>query len=116
MDTYIGELYGSGWAAEQAETQFQGDGSCHLLAALLLSETIQHSLYTAKKLLYCIFLDAKSAYDKILTESVVKQAYLAGTRDHGLLYLNNRLKNRKTFIEYNKTLMGPITDTLESRS
>ena len=112
LDTYIGELYGSGWADQQAETQFQGEGSCHSLAALLLTEAIQHSTFTLKQPLYCLFLDAKSAYDKILTESVIKQAYLAGTQDHGLLYLNHRLKNRKTFIEYNKVLMGPISDKL----
>ena len=59
-----------------------------------------------------ILLDAQSAYDKILIESVVKQAFLAGTKDQGLMYINNRLKNRKTYCEFNKTLMGPINDKL----
>ena len=31
---------------------------------------------------------------------------------HGLIYLDNRLKNRKTFVEWDKILMGPIHDLL----
>ena len=47
LDKYVGGLCESGWAAAQAETQFQGTGSSHELAALLLTETIQHSLFPA---------------------------------------------------------------------
>jgi hypothetical protein len=96
----------------QADTQFQGTGSSHELAALLLTESIQFSLFSAKKPLFVIFLDAKSAFDKILREIVIKNAYLAGSQDQGLVYLDNRLKFRKTFIEWDKTLMGPICDKL----
>ena len=57
-------------------------------------------------------MDAKSAFDKILAEFCIRSAYLAGSDGHGLLYLNNRLKNRQTFIEWDKTLMGPVRDKL----
>ena len=34
MDTYLVELYNTGWSAAQAPTQFQGDNSSHDLATL----------------------------------------------------------------------------------
>ena len=112
LDKYIGSLYESGWAEKQAATQFQGPGSSHELAALLLTETVQHSLFTAMRPLFVLLLDAKSAFDKILAEFIIKNAFLAGSRGQGLLYLADRLKNRKTFVEWNKCLMGPIQDLL----
>ena len=112
LDKYIGSLYESGWAAVQAETQFQGSGSSHELAALLLTETIQFSLFSAKKPLYVIMLDAKSAFDKILMEFIIRNAFLAGSRGQGLLYLADRLSNRLTHVEWDKCLMGPIADLL----
>ena len=112
LDKYIGGLYESGWAAVHAETQFQGTGSSHELAALLLTETIQHSLSTTKNPLFVIMLDAKSAFDKILVEFIIRNAFLAGSRGHGLLYLADRLSNRQTFVEWDKSLMGPILDRL----
>ena len=102
LDKYVGSLYETGWMKSQAETQFQGPGSSHELAALLLSECIQHSL-SLKKPLFVILLDAKSAFDKILREIVIKKAYLAGSQDQGLLFLDNRLKSRLTYIEWDKT-------------
>ena len=111
LDKYVGSLYETGWMESQAETQFQGPGSSHELAALLLSECVQHSLFL-KKPLFVILLDAKSAFDKILREIVIKKAYLAGSQDQGLLFLDNRLKSRLTILEWDKTLMGPIDDAL----
>ena len=112
LDKYVGSLYESGWVNAQAETQFQGTGSSHELAALLVTECIQFSLYTAKKPLFCIFLDAKSAFDKILIEFCIKNAFIAGSTGQGLLYLDNRMKNRHTYIEWDKILMGPVRDKL----
>ena len=40
LDKHVGHMFESGWASAQAETQFQGTGSSHELAALLLTETI----------------------------------------------------------------------------
>ena len=112
LDKYIGSLYESGWAAVQAETQFQGVGSSHELAALLLTESIQYSLYSSKKPVYVVMLDAKSAFDKILVEFIIRNAFLAGSRGQGLLYLAERLSNRLTYVEWDKSLMGPIHDKL----
>ena len=112
LDTYVGQLHGEGWAEVQATTQFQGRGSSHELAALLLTECIQHSLHTLKEPVFVLLLDAKSAFDKVVRECVVRNAYLAGTTDKSLLYLNSRLENRKTFPEWDKVLMGPILDRL----
>ena len=112
MDKYVGSLCESGWAAAQAETQFQGSGSSHELAAVLLTETIQHSLFVSKKPIFVLLLDAQSAFDKILCELVIRAAFLAGTDGQALVYLNNRLRNRRTFVEWNKRLMGPICDRL----
>ena len=76
LDKYVGGLYESDWLDAQAETQFQGPGSSHELAALLLTECIQFSLFSVKQPLFVIFLDAKSAFDKILRELVIKNAFL----------------------------------------
>ena len=112
LDTYVGQLNGAGWAEVQAPTQFQGSGSSHDLAAILFTECIQYSLYSVKKPAYALLLDAKSAFHKIVRECTVRNAYLAGTTDQALLYINSRLQNRKTFVEWDKVLMGPIDDKL----
>ena len=82
------------------------------IIALLLTETIQYSVFNAKQTAYVLLLDAKSAFDKVVHECAVRNAYLAGTCDQGLLYIDSRLRNRKTFVEWNKVLMGPINDTI----
>ena len=69
-------------------------------------------MYTLKKPYFLLLLDAKSAFDLIPKESVIVNAFKAGTQDQGLLYLNNRLGNRQTFCEWSKSLMGPIHDNL----
>ena len=112
LDCYIGELYADGWADAQAETKFQGDGSSHEPAGLLLTEAINYSLYTAKKPAYLLLLDAKSAFDLILRENIIVEAFKAGSVDQGLLYLDNRLRSRLTYCEWNKELMGPIHDLM----
>ena len=110
LDYYVGTLYSDGWADLQAETQFQGTGSSHELAALLLTEAINFSLFSAKKPVFLLLLDAKSAFDMMPVENIIINAFKAGTCDQGLVYLNNRLGNRLTFCEWNKALMGPILD------
>ena len=112
IDIYIGQLYGEGWARVQAPTQFQGSGSSHELAALLFTECIHHSIFTVKKPLFALLLDAKSAFDKIVRQCAIRNAYLAGTSDQALLYLDSRLRERKTYVEWDKVLMGPIDDKL----
>ena len=91
IDTYVGELNSSNWADVQAETQFQGSGSSHELAALLLTESLNFSLYSAKKPVYILLLDAKSAFDMISRENIIVKAFKVGTCNQALLYRNNRL-------------------------
>ena len=72
LDTYVGQLYGGGWANVQAPTQFQGSGSSHELAALLLTECIQHSLYTDKEPVFAFMLNAESAFDKVVRQWAIR--------------------------------------------
>ena len=109
-DKYIGWLEEDKWAAAQAETQFQGKGLSHEHAALLLTEAINFSVSTAKLPVFCLYLDAKSAFDRALREILIRRMYLDGTAGHSLLYLDKRLGNRVTFIDWEKTIMGQIHD------
>ena len=112
LDSYVRQLNISKWNLAKAPTQYQGEGSSHELAAVLLTEVIQYSLYTAKLPLYALYLDAKSAYDLVVRQLLIRNLYFSGTRGEELIYLNERLKNRKTYCEWSKNLMGPINDTL----
>ena len=98
LDLYLHELYISDWNRLQAPTQYQGTGSSHELAALMVTEVIQHSK-DQKLPLYLLFLDAKSAFDRVVTEYLVRNLYLAGVDGDALLLMNNRLSNRKTFCD-----------------
>ena len=57
-----------------------------------------------------IFLDTHSAYDKTINSILIQQLILARTQGHRLVYLDNRLFNRITFVEWDKRVMGPIQD------
>ena len=63
-DKFIGGLEESNWDAAQAETQFQGKGLSHEHAALLLTEVINFSISTARLPVFCLYLDAKSAFER----------------------------------------------------
>ena len=82
---YVGQLNRPSWASVEAETQFQAAGSSHELAALLLTETIQHSIFVNDKPVYALALDAMSAFDNIVRQCVIRSAYLAGTTDSYIL-------------------------------
>ena len=114
LDTYVGHLYGNGLALVQAPTQFQGSGSSHLLAAILFTECIQFSIHTERKPGFALLLDAKSAFDKVAKKFAIRNAFLAGTSDQGLLYLDSRHDSRRTFVEWDKVLMGPIDGGVSS--
>ena len=98
------------WNADQADTQFQGEGSSHELAAILLTECIQHSLYVAKKPLFALYLDAKSAFDNVLRHILIRNLFICGTSPGSINFINNRLDSRKTMVDWDKHLMGPIND------
>ena len=104
LDMYIRLLYIDEWNADQ------GPGRSHELAAVLLTECIQYSLKTSKLPLYTLYLDAKSAFDVVQKEAMIRNLYFTSPNGHALLYLNNRLENRTTYIDWSGTLMGPIDD------
>ena len=102
LDSYISHLYSHLWERQEATTQFQGNGSNHELAALLLTETIQHSLHTSKRPVYVLYLDAKSAFVLVLWQFLIKNLYVYGLRGQGLVLIDERL----TVCEWNGVMMG----------
>ena len=110
LDLYIGQRYYTDWRAAQAPTQFQGEGSSHELASLLLTEVIQHRMYHTKGPVFALFLDAKSAFDVVVRQNAMVEAFKAGTRDQGLVYLDTRMESRRTFLQWDTSIMGPIHD------
>ena len=110
LDLYIGQRYYSDWRQAQAPTQYQGEGSSHELAALLLTEVVQHRLHHDRGPVFALFLDAKSAFDVVVRQNAMVAAFQAGTKDQGLLYLDTRMANRRTFLQWDTTIMGPIHD------
>ena len=110
LDIYIHDLYIDLWNSDQADTQYQGEGSSHELASLLITEAVQHSLFTSKKPAFMLLLDAKSAFDTVVVEFLVRNLYLLGMGGDSLLYLKNRLLNRVTYCDWGRRIMGPIYD------
>ena len=109
LDLYIRDMHIHSWYQNQATNQFQGEGSSQL-AAVLLTETIQHYLFTLKQTFYVLFLDAQSVVDVVFSELLVKNLFFCNISGHSLLYLNNRFQNIETFIDWQGHLMGPIND------
>ena len=112
IDLYIKDLHKEKWIEQEAPTQYQGEGSSHELAALLVTEVIQRSLWILKEPAYLLFLDALSAFDKVLAELLVRTFYLAGMDGSSTNYINSRLTNRLTYIDWDRNIMGPIRDEL----
>ena len=75
VDCYFRDLYLDKWNDCQAATQYQGTGSSHELASLLVTEVIQHSLYTANKPVFLLALDAQSAFDRCLRQILSCELY-----------------------------------------
>ena len=112
IDKYIVQLNEEKWNGIQAETQYQGKQSSHELAAINLIEAINHQIYIRKEPIYLLFLDALSAFNRVIPFHAIKCAYFSNTIDQGLVYLNNRIQNRKTVIQWGQELLGPINDSL----
>ena len=110
LDCYIKHLFIDKWNSKQAQTQYQGEGSSHELASLLVTEVVQLSKFYTKKPVFLLFLDAKSAFDTVVIPYMVRSLYQAGMEGNSLLYMENRLASRLTFCEFNKKLAGPIKD------
>ena len=108
-DIYLGQLSKDDWKRAQAATQFQGEGMSHELAALLLTTTIHHSL-SLKKAVFLLLLDAKSAFDLVMREILVRRLYLDTKSDQKIRYWDLRLSCRTTYCQWDDSLMGPIND------
>ena len=107
---YIKDLFIDQWNASQAQTQYQGEGSSHELASLLLTESIQESLYHHHSPVFILFLDARSAFDTVVISFLVRNLYFSGMTGNSIDYINNRLTNRLTYCDWNKEILGPIKD------
>ena len=59
---------------------------------------------------YILFLDARSAFDLVIREFLIANLYHYGIKDQGLVLIDERLRNRKTYCEWDSKLMGPISD------
>ena len=81
----------------------------HDMAALLLTTTIHHSLHV-KKPVFVLLLDAKSAFDLVLRQILVRRLYLDTEKDQRVRYWDLRLSNRTTYCQWEDQLMGPIYD------
>ena len=110
LDLYVRDIFIDDWNSVQADTQYQGEGSSHELASLLITEVIQHSKYTSLMPIFLLFLDAESAFDKVVIPYLIRSFYMAGMEGHSALYMENRLASRITFCEFDKCAAGPIHD------
>ena len=110
LDIYVRDLSIDKWNEKQAVTQYQGEGSSHELASLLVTEAIQHSKFKSKKPVFLLLLDAKSAFDAVIVPYLVRNLYMSGMEGHSVLYMENRLANRITFLDFDKILVGPVYD------
>ena len=81
--------------------------SYHDLAALTLTELIQYSVNVLSKPAFVLYLDAKSAFDRVHSELLILSLFDADIKDQGLVFIDKRLANRKTVCEWNKVQMGP---------
>ena len=60
--------------------------------------------------MYALYLDAKSAFDVVQRELLVKSVFQVQGADRSLLCIDKRLSGRKTVVEWARHLMGPIDD------
>ena len=79
------------------------------LPYMLLTTAIQNSITSAEPL-FVLLLDAKSAFDLVLREILVRRLYLDTTPDQRVRFLDLRLAIRTTFCQWENHTMGPIHD------
>ena len=113
MDLYIRDLHKTKWYACQSPTQYQSEGSSHELASLMITELIQCSLFTLKEPAYLLFLDAKSVFDHVLPEPLVRNLYKARMDGNCTVYVNNRLTSRHTYLDWDTNLSNSKKPTNE---
>ena len=77
IDMHIRSLYLQDWEQCQADTQYQGSGSSHELASLLVTEAIQYSLNVSNRPVYFLAFDAQSSFDHCLRQVLCCELYRA---------------------------------------
>ena len=77
LDLYVRDLCLNEWNNVQAPSQFQGPHMSHDLASLLLTETVNFSLNVLKKPVFALFLDARSAFYRVLNKILLGQTIIA---------------------------------------
>ena len=107
---YLRELYHDCWDNCQAPTQYQGSGSSHELASLLVTEVLQYSLNVINKPVFMLFLDAQSAFDRCLRQILCGELYKSGVPGSAILFTDSRLESRLTVYEWDGQKMGPAKD------
>ena len=111
-DIYLGSLSKEDWSKCQAPTEFQGSGMSHELASLCLTSAILDSARLSEPL-FVLLLDAKSAFDLVIREILVRRLFLdSSSQDQRIRYWDLRLSNRSTFCQWEDLTMGPIKDQL----
>ena len=83
----------------------------HELASLLLTSSILNSINLSIPL-FVLLLDAKSAFDLVIREILVRRLFLDSTADQRVRYWDLRLANRTTYCHWDGHTMGPIKDEL----
>ena len=63
-----------------------------------------------KRPIFILYLDLKSAFDKVIREILIRDLYSNGTTGNDLVYVSQRLEHRKTFVKWDKKIMGPLSD------
>ena len=110
LDLYVRDLCSDLWQQQQAATQYQGVGSSHELASLLVTEVIQYSMFVSNKPVYLLALDAQSAFDRCLRQVLVSELFKAKMPPPAILLIDKRLANRSTVYEWEGQVMGPAND------
>ena len=110
LDMYIRDMCKDLWEDQQADTQYQGTGSSHELASLLLTEVIQYSQHVAKLPVYLLALDAQSAFDRCLRQVLTSELYKASVPPAAILFIDRRLASRTTVYEWEGQMLGPARD------
>ena len=110
IDYYLRSLYHTCWDNSQATTQYQGTGSSHELASLLVTEVLQYSLYVSSKPVFLLALDAQSAFDLCLRQILCSEMFKAGVSASAILFMDTRLRSRRTVYEWDGVKMGPSED------
>ena len=71
---------------------------------------LEYSINKSDKPIFLLFLDARSAFDKVLPQLLVRNLYFSGITGDTLQFIDSRLTSRSTVYEWDKTLMGPAKD------